>query len=305
MEDRQQSKHCVSGTINGACTSTIIRDTGCSSLIVSEDALPEVNTTNCHQVTVLDYLNRADKFLAVRCYLKCPFYDGWVDIIHAPMKCATALIGNILRVCNADDPACSPPSILPLYLFLRETILVHHLMLGLLNNFLQLLKHLCCQDSCCCYAYEASASTYSASLPFSPGNLCWTYLFADNFSISLSCARQHILWTVWYCLKQRFKQVLLGRLTLASSVYCLKSLELIIADCDNMGSTSWAAPVKLTFAFPLFIPFLFSCVGYFISSFIDFWNGAYGRTELPHQPHLQPQIAGVAFILAVQTYFGY
>ncbi|XP_050703676.1 uncharacterized protein LOC126989161, partial [Eriocheir sinensis] len=43
-EDRKVSNYCVAGTINGAWTSTIIRDAGCSSLIVSEEALPDVGT---------------------------------------------------------------------------------------------------------------------------------------------------------------------------------------------------------------------------------------------------------------------
>lgn len=62
VEDKQQPKYCVSGTIIGTWTSTVVRDSGCSSLIVSEDALPAVDTTNCRQVTVLDYLGQADKF---------------------------------------------------------------------------------------------------------------------------------------------------------------------------------------------------------------------------------------------------
>ncbi|XP_050704489.1 uncharacterized protein LOC126989931 [Eriocheir sinensis] len=40
-EDRKVSNYCVAGTINGAWTSAIIRDAGCSSLIVSEEALPD------------------------------------------------------------------------------------------------------------------------------------------------------------------------------------------------------------------------------------------------------------------------
>ena len=66
-ETRQLSNYCVSGTINGAWTSTIIRDTGCSSLIVSEEALPDADTTQCHKVTIYDYLGRPDTFPVVRC----------------------------------------------------------------------------------------------------------------------------------------------------------------------------------------------------------------------------------------------
>ena len=106
-DDRKVSNYCVSGTINGTWTSTIIRDTGCSSLIVSEEALPDADTTNCRKVTVYDYLGRSDTFPIVRCYLRCPYYDGWADAIRAPIKFATAMIGDIPGARKPDDPA--PP----------------------------------------------------------------------------------------------------------------------------------------------------------------------------------------------------
>ena len=90
-EARQPSGYCVAGTINGSRAPTILRDTGCSSLIVSEEALPDVDTTNCRKVTVCDYLGRPDTFPVVRCYLRCPSYDGWAEAIRAPIKFATAL----------------------------------------------------------------------------------------------------------------------------------------------------------------------------------------------------------------------
>lgn len=54
LGDKEVSKstYCVAGTINGSWTSTILRDTGCSSLLVSEEALPDVDTTNCRQLTI-------------------------------------------------------------------------------------------------------------------------------------------------------------------------------------------------------------------------------------------------------------
>lgn len=84
---------CVAGTINGAWTSTSISDIGCFSLIVSEEALPDADTTNCHKVTVYDYLGQPNIFPIIQCYLKFPNYDGWTDATRAQIK----------KVCNSYD----------------------------------------------------------------------------------------------------------------------------------------------------------------------------------------------------------
>lgn len=62
---------------------------------------------NCKKVTVYDYLGRPDTFPVVRCYLKCPYYEGWADAIRAPIKFATAMIGDIPGARKPDDPVCT------------------------------------------------------------------------------------------------------------------------------------------------------------------------------------------------------
>ena len=95
LSDRSTPNFQTSGTINGAWVSTIIRDTGCSCVVVSEEVLPDADVSNCKRVFVADYLGRVDTFPLVSCYLRCPYYEGWTDVIRAPIKFASVLVGNI------------------------------------------------------------------------------------------------------------------------------------------------------------------------------------------------------------------
>lgn len=71
---------------NGSRVSTIVRDTGCSCVVVSEDALPDADVSNCKTVPVVDYLGRVDHFPLEGCYVRCPYLVGWVDAVRAPIK---------------------------------------------------------------------------------------------------------------------------------------------------------------------------------------------------------------------------
>ena len=66
------------------------------------------DTTTCRQIAVYDYLSRADQFPVMQCYLKCPYYNGWVDALHTPIKFTTALIRDIPRAYKTDNPGCCP-----------------------------------------------------------------------------------------------------------------------------------------------------------------------------------------------------
>ncbi|XP_076060325.1 uncharacterized protein LOC143036653 [Oratosquilla oratoria] len=96
----------VAGTINGSWTSTIVRDTGCNCVLVSEEAVPDADVSLCPKVSVADFLGRVNEFPVVHCYLRCPYYEGWVDAVRAPMKCASVLIGNVP---GARDPSKPDP----------------------------------------------------------------------------------------------------------------------------------------------------------------------------------------------------
>ena len=103
LSDRRVPHFQASGTVNGAWVSTIIRDTGCSCVMVSEEVLPDIDTSHCRKVFVADYLGRVDTFPVVSCYLRCPYYEGWTDAIRAPIKFAGVLVGNIAGVRNPNS----------------------------------------------------------------------------------------------------------------------------------------------------------------------------------------------------------
>ena len=96
--------YSVSGTIDGSWTSSIIKDTGCSCIVVAEDVLPDADVTHCRKVYLSDYLGRTDAFPVVRCYLRCPYFVGWTDAVRAPIKFASVLIGNIPGARDPNDP---------------------------------------------------------------------------------------------------------------------------------------------------------------------------------------------------------
>ena len=104
LEGHKLPNISVTGTINGFWSSSIIRDTGCSGVVVSEEALPDIDPSLCPKVQVADYLGRINEFPVVKCYLQCPFYTDWTDAVRVPIKFASALVGNIPGVQDPDGP---------------------------------------------------------------------------------------------------------------------------------------------------------------------------------------------------------
>ena len=92
----------IPGTVNGINVSTILLDTGCDCIIVSDKILPDIDTANCRKRTVYDYLGRKDEFPVTKCYIKCKYFDGWADVVIAPLKFASVLLGGIKpsEICN-------------------------------------------------------------------------------------------------------------------------------------------------------------------------------------------------------------
>ena len=82
--------------------STIYRDTGCSTVIVTNELLPNIDISQCPVTQVSDYLGNVNSFPVVRCYLKCDFYEGFVNAIRAPIKFCSVLLGNIPGVKNVN-----------------------------------------------------------------------------------------------------------------------------------------------------------------------------------------------------------
>ena len=54
----------------------------------------------------------------MRCFLRCPYFEGWVDAVRAPLKFCRVLVGNVEGVRSSDYPdvtkACEgPPPFVP------------------------------------------------------------------------------------------------------------------------------------------------------------------------------------------------
>ena len=95
------------GTVNGTWVSSILRDTGCSCILVSEDILPDIDSKDCKMVKVSDYLGRPNYFPQVRCYIRCPYFVGWANVLRAPIKFSSVLIGNVPGVRDPNNPDSS------------------------------------------------------------------------------------------------------------------------------------------------------------------------------------------------------
>ena len=94
------------GTVNGSRVSTIMRDTGCTCIIVSEDLIPDTDLSQCRYATISDFLGEKSSFPVIRCHIKCPYYTGWTEAIRAPIRFCSVLIGNVP---GAKDFPANPP----------------------------------------------------------------------------------------------------------------------------------------------------------------------------------------------------
>ncbi|MPC74796.1 hypothetical protein E2C01_069171 [Portunus trituberculatus] len=104
LSDHRVPQHLFSGTVNGSWTSSILRDTGCSCIVIPKEVLPDADISNCRSCHVADYLGRVDTFPIVQCYIKCPYFEGWTDAVRAPIKFASVLIGNVPGVHTPKEP---------------------------------------------------------------------------------------------------------------------------------------------------------------------------------------------------------
>ncbi|XP_069970993.1 uncharacterized protein [Penaeus vannamei] len=84
LSDRENSKFMTAGTV-----------------------LPDVDLSRADLVGIEDYLGRVDYFPQTKCYLNCPYFKGWIDVVRAPIKFCSVLIGNVPGVYS---PKLSPDS---------------------------------------------------------------------------------------------------------------------------------------------------------------------------------------------------
>ncbi|XP_069984660.1 uncharacterized protein [Penaeus vannamei] len=107
LSDRENSKFMTAGTVDGAWVSTVLRDTGCTCVIVFDKVFPDVDFYRADLVGIEDYLGRVDYFPKTKYYLNCPCFKGWIDVVRAPIKFCSVLIGNVPGVYS---PKLSPDS---------------------------------------------------------------------------------------------------------------------------------------------------------------------------------------------------
>ena len=94
-EDSRKPEHMVEGTVNGVHVSTILLDTGCDCIIVSDKIIPNIDRKICKEKTIFDYLGRQDKFPVVKCLINCKYFNGWTDVVVAPLKFTSVLLGTV------------------------------------------------------------------------------------------------------------------------------------------------------------------------------------------------------------------
>ena len=85
----------VEGTVNGVHVSTILLDTGSDCIIVSDKIIRNIDRKICKEKTIFDYLGRQDKFPVVKCLINCKYFNGWTDVVVAPLKFTSVLLGTV------------------------------------------------------------------------------------------------------------------------------------------------------------------------------------------------------------------
>ena len=63
--------------------------------MVSDKLFPNIQPDNLPKCAVKDYLGRKDDFPVIRAFLDCPFFQGWTDVVVAPIDCCSVMIGNV------------------------------------------------------------------------------------------------------------------------------------------------------------------------------------------------------------------
>ena len=95
LDNDFSGRYMTSGSVNGKNVDSILRDTGCSCILVSDKLFPDVDTRENSHVSVRDYLGRKDSFPVLKCYIECPYFRGWAEALIAPIKSCDVMIGNV------------------------------------------------------------------------------------------------------------------------------------------------------------------------------------------------------------------
>ena len=104
-EDINNSKFSSTGYVNDKSVKSILRDTGCTSIIVSSKILSVSDVSET--VTLLDYFGRRDTFPLVNCSIKCLFFTGGCKAIIAILGHCDVIIGNVIGATELDSSKCN------------------------------------------------------------------------------------------------------------------------------------------------------------------------------------------------------
>ena len=91
------------GTVNGMSVCTILRDTGCSCVLVSNNLFSDIECDNLDTAELNDYLGRRSNLPVVCCYIDCHLFTVWVNAVVAPINFCPLLLGNIKDVLAHDN----------------------------------------------------------------------------------------------------------------------------------------------------------------------------------------------------------
>nr|XP_053641097.1 uncharacterized protein LOC128694815 [Cherax quadricarinatus] len=92
VDGNDQAPFC-SGTVNGIKVSDILRDTGCTRIIILDKLFSNFKTFRVSSI-LSDYLGRENTFPTIRCYLKTKWFTGWTNAVLAPITCSV-IVGNV------------------------------------------------------------------------------------------------------------------------------------------------------------------------------------------------------------------
>ncbi|XP_069958553.1 uncharacterized protein [Cherax quadricarinatus] len=107
VDGNDQAPFC-SGAVNGIKVSDILRDTGCTCIVISDKLFPYFKTSRVSSI-LSDYLGRENTFPTIRCYLKTKCFTRWTNAVLAPITCSI-IVGNIKgAVLPSEADLLSPP----------------------------------------------------------------------------------------------------------------------------------------------------------------------------------------------------
>ena len=103
VREDMDKQYLSSGTVNGIFVSDIYRDTGCSTLVVSDKLVPKALLNDNRTEVLYDYLGRPSRWPVAEVYFHCNYFEGWRKAVVAPIKWCSVLVGNLKELETNSD----------------------------------------------------------------------------------------------------------------------------------------------------------------------------------------------------------